>query len=216
MNVRILESRSAPAETARMLRAHQIRRVLPLTLVAILCGGLLLAPAQAGAFNPGAGGVFYACVKAKGKQKGTMRLVGAGKKCKHGQRKVTWSGTGITGAPGETGTSGGAGTPGSQGTTDSTLQPQIDTLTQQLTTVQSTLQSQIDALTGQVNTLTTTTTSLGLRLSSACTQLSALTGRSDALRTAIAGLGVNNALTLLGGALSIPALPAALGPYTCP
>jgi hypothetical protein len=195
-----------PIETGRIVSNHRSRHVVPAGLVAILACGLLLAPAQAGAaFNPGAGGVLYACVKVKGKHKGTMKLVGAKKKCKHGQRKLAWNVTGAAGTPGANGTSGGSGSPGSSGPTNSTLQSEIDTLTQKLTSLESTVTSLASTVTG----LQTTTTSL-------CTQLSTVTTQSDALRTVIAGLGVNNALTLLGGALSIPALPAALGPYTCP
>ena len=203
-----------------MLKGRRVHRGLPAALVAILACGLLLTPAQAGAaFNPGAGGVLYACVKVKGKHKGAMKLVGAHKKCKHGQRKLAWNVTGAAGAPGTNGTSGGSGTPGSSGTNDSTLQSQIDTLTQKLTSLESTVTSLAGTVTGLQSTvagLASTVTGLQTTSGSLCTQLSAVTAQSDALRTVIGGLALNGVLTGLGGVLTIPALPAALGTYTCP
>ena len=52
-------------------------------------------------------------------------------------------------------------------------------------------------------------------LDTVCDQLSAVTNQSNALRTVISGLGLNGVLTALGGLLQIPALPAALDPFSC-
>jgi hypothetical protein len=49
----------------------------------------------------------------------------------------------------------------------------------------------------------------------ACTQLSAFGSQVNEVATAVSSLTVNNALTLLGGLLGIPALPKARQPYTC-
>lgn len=49
-----------------------------------------------------------------------------------------------------------------------------------------------------------------------CTQLTAVTTQLNSLETALGGLGLNGILTGLGGALTIPPLPAPLTPFSCP
>jgi hypothetical protein len=88
----------------------------------------------------GQDGTIHACYRVKGKPKGSLRVVPSAKKrCRRGERKVTWSvaGTsGQTGASGQSGTSGqgGAGQAGQTGATGSSgteavLQSKIANLT---------------------------------------------------------------------------------------
>ena len=49
-----------------------------------------------------------------------------------------------------------------------------------------------------------------------CSQAQTLTTQSNLLGTAVGGLSLNGALTVLGGLLDIPALPASLPAFTCP
>jgi hypothetical protein len=49
-----------------------------------------------------------------------------------------------------------------------------------------------------------------------CSQAKSLTTQSNLLGTALGGLSLNGALTVLGGLLNIPVLPASLPAFTCP
>ncbi|HEV7771437.1 MAG TPA: hypothetical protein VGO66_12380 [Solirubrobacterales bacterium] len=60
----------------------------------------------------GKGGSIQACYKVKGKQKGAMRVVPTGKKCKKSERKLAWR---IAGIPGQTGSAGSGGAGGGSG-----------------------------------------------------------------------------------------------------
>jgi outer membrane murein-binding lipoprotein Lpp len=175
-----------------------------LIAVAVAATALLLPFASVGATDAAAAKKLHACVTKRGPDKGAMRFSRTGK-CHKGEKRLSW---GKKGKPGKTGPAGPAGQPGPQGpsgitdellATIATQQTEIDQLTTQLTTVTS----QLDALTSQLNGLAPTINAL-------CAQMDAVTAQSDALRTVISGLDV----TL--GVLTIPALPAALGSFSCP
>jgi hypothetical protein len=160
------------------------------------------APANAAAAPIGANGVINACYKAKGKGKGTVRVVPAGKKCKakKGEKPIAWSAAGAAGAPGPQGAQGPAGT----GTADllALIDEQIlriDLLEGLLTGVSN----------GDLEGLLAT-------MPDVCDQLSAVTGQTNALAAVIEGLGLNPVLEGLGGLLEIPTLPDPLDPFTCP
>jgi hypothetical protein len=79
---------------------------------------LLVGPAgTAGAAGPiGQDGTIHACYRVKGKPKGGLRVVPSAKKrCKHGERKVTWSVAGSAGQAGAGGQSTGNGQSGAGG-----------------------------------------------------------------------------------------------------
>jgi hypothetical protein len=184
--------------------------------------------AEARAAAPvGSDGLVHACYKTKGKGKGTIRVVKAGKQCKKkkGEKPLVW---------GVQGPSGSNGTPGTgSGVTHQNLfdllaliqnQGQlIDTLTGQL----DGLTDQLDALTGDVADLSgildgisnadlnAVIASLPI-LDSVCSQLSTVTGQANSLLTVLDGLGLNGVLTALGGLLQVPNLPDALDPFSCP
>ena len=86
-------------------------------------GGLILAAALAAAVAlaflinsvaTGADSRIHACV---GKKSGAVRIVAAGKRCKKGERRVTWQRVGPVGAPGTAGSDGATGPQGATGTT---------------------------------------------------------------------------------------------------
>jgi hypothetical protein len=56
-----------------------------------------------------------ACALKAGKHRGSMRLIPAGKKCKHGERRIVWNVLGPPGPQGAAGTAGSQGEKGSQG-----------------------------------------------------------------------------------------------------
>ncbi|HEX2128757.1 MAG TPA: hypothetical protein VHF58_06025 [Solirubrobacterales bacterium] len=175
------------------------RRALSAAAVLFALIALALAARPAAAAPIGSDGVVHACYKAKGKPKGALRVVKAGKPCKakKGEKPIAWT---IFGAPGATGAQGATGETATGGATKQDLLTLLGLIQQQSTMIDQ-LTSQLDGLTGQ--------------LGSICDQLSLVTGQSNALRTVIGGLGLNGVLTTLGGLLQIPALPAALDPFSC-
>jgi hypothetical protein len=208
-------------------RVHT-RKSASLVLLLALCAFALLTSAPASAAGIVANdGKIHACYKAKGKGKGTVRLVRSAKvKCPKKWKKASWyaSGqagpqgdSGAPGNPGETGTNGGSGLPGTTGTV--TVKALQDKVTELLTKVQSleTILRGIDntqlkeaiAAVANVKALESTVATL-------CTQSSTLTNQANALESALGGLSLNTALTTLGGVLNVPALPGPLSSFSCP
>lgn len=112
-------------------------------LVSALAAAMLLVglcSTSLAATPVGKDGTIHACYKVKGKPKGTLRVVGAQKRCKRGERKVVWNATGSSGAGGANGqggangASGGSGQSGSNGTsgTEAVLKSQIASLSVKL------------------------------------------------------------------------------------
>lgn len=178
--------------------------IVLLTAGALLLG--LFAESAPAAQMVGSDGQVYACYKAKGKRKGSVRLVSKNARCKRGERKTTWSATGPAGpqgqrgAAGSTGAAGGAGGSGAGGTVG--LESQVVDLTLKLEALEGILKGVtnaelLDSLT-DVNAL--------------CTQATKLTTQVGALGTVIGGLGLEG---VLGGLLKIPALPVALPAFDC-
>jgi hypothetical protein len=82
-------------------------RLATIAAVTMLAVGLMLTSATASAGPLVKNGRIHACYKAKGKAKGTVRLVRSAKvRCPRGWKKVAWSASGQAGAPGETGSGG--------------------------------------------------------------------------------------------------------------
>jgi hypothetical protein len=221
-------------------------RISPMLLA--LAGLLSIAFTSTALAAPAVGknGQVNACYRVKGKAKGAMRVVPAGKKCKKGERKLAWSVTGPPGVQGATGGQGAQGSPGSNGTTGATgapgtgavaLETKVASLTLQVESLEGLLDGVETGLSGVTSNVTGLTanvkgvegvlegvTNTGLteavkaapRVGALCGQATALTSQSNLLGTALGGLSLNGALTVLGGLLNIPAVPAALPAFTCP
>jgi hypothetical protein len=205
-------------------RVHT-RKSASLLLLLALCAFVLFTSTPASAAGIVAkDGKIHACYKAKGKGKGTLRLVRSAKvKCPKRWKKVSWYASGQAGPqgkagapgnPGETGTNGGSGLPGTTGTV--TVKGLEDKLTELLTKVQSleTILKGIDnaqlkeAIAGIAKT-----EALEAAVGSLCTQASALTSKSGELGTALGGLStVLDPLTVM----LLPSIPTALDPFSCP
>jgi hypothetical protein len=205
-------------------RVHT-RRSAPLLLLLALCAFILFTSSPASAAGIVAkDGKIHACYKAKGKGKGTLRVVRSAKaKCPKKWKKAAWYANGqpgpqgkagAPGAPGETGTNGGSGLPGTTGTV--TVKGLEDKVTELLTKVQSleTILKGIDnaqlkeAIAGIAKTA-----ALEAAVGSLCAQTDALTDKSGELGTALGGLStVLDTLTLL----ALPGIPTALPPFSCP
>ena len=190
------------------------------TCVLALAAIMLVVPLGAGAAKIGTGGTINACYKAKGKPKGALRVVAPGKACKRkrGERPLSWAV-----APAATGTVSNEDVYALL-TYIQQQQSEIETLTSQLETVEGILggvtNGELSGVISKLQGITGTDLQGAIDsvpvVASLCSQVSAVTTRVDALRTVISGLGLNGVLTGLGGVLNIPALPVALGAYTCP
>jgi len=134
-------------------------------------------------------GKIHACYRVKGKPKGAMRVVrSTHSRCRRGERKVSWA---ISGGA-QSASAGAAGKDGAAASSD-----------------ESNLKAQVEALSLRVQTLEGT-------LQKTCEQSEALTEQVNLLAEVVEGLGLNGALTGIGGLLMIPALPEPLAPFTCP
>ena len=179
---------------------------MPLTL--LLLFGLMVFSSGASAASPIAkDGKIHACYKAKGKGKGTLRLVRNGKvRCPKKWKKVAWyaNGAGMgtpIGAPGPTGPigpQGAQGEKGSPGTAGNVVVEGLEEKVKELLTRIEGLEDLIPAV------------------QSLCTQAETLTDQVNAVETAVSGLGLNAVLTTLGGILEIPTLPGSLPSFSCP
>jgi hypothetical protein len=192
-----------------------------LVLVCVFCtqAGANAASTQ----HFGKNGVVYACYKAKGKNRGALRVVGRPAACRklRGWRRMSWhsdgsaratgdtGGSGTAGAPGapvagQRGSAGPAGTEGSQGAPGEVEKSLIETVQTQTT--------QIQGLSEEVTNLTGELTSLEATVQSTCAQLTALTDQSDELVEGVAGISLSG---VVGGLLEVPPLPEPLGSFEC-
>src|SRR5689334_16450014 len=98
-----------------------IRARCPLSVVLLTALGVMAFASTAPAASPIAkDGRIHACYKAKGKGKGTLRLVRNGKvRCPKKWKKVSWQANGATvaGQPGPAGETGATGPQGDRGLT---------------------------------------------------------------------------------------------------
>jgi hypothetical protein len=186
--------------------------------LALLCGlGVLLIGASASSAGIVAkDGKIHACYKAKGKGKGTLRVVRNGKvRCPKRWKKVAWNANGPAGSQGEAGnpgstgeagSNGGAGLPGTTGTV--TVKALEDKVAELLSKVQS-LEAILKGIDNQQLQEAIAAVPVVGQL---CTQSKALTEKSGELGTALEGLGtVLDTLT----AMALPTIPTALPPFEC-
>jgi hypothetical protein len=187
-----------------------------LALLGVL-GALLIAAPASGASLIAKDGKIHACYKAKGKGKGTLRVVRSAKvKCPKRWKKVAWNAAGPAGPQGEAGAPGGTGQPGSAGGTGlpgtpatATVQQLEDKVTELLTKVQS-LESVLKGINNQQ--LKDAIAAVPV-VDALCGQAKSLNEQSTALGTALGGLTtVVDTLTVMG----LPSVPTALPPFECP
>lgn len=202
-----------------------------LMLLLALCAFILFTSSPASAAGIVAkDGKIHACYKAKGKGKGTLRVVRSAKaKCPKKWKKVAWYAKGpITtqpaaigpagpqGPPGATGPQGEKGETGAPGRNENLV---INELEDKVTELLGKVQSLETILNGISNTQLkeaiagiAKTEALEAAVGSLCTQATALTEKSGELGTALSGLK-----TVLGtlAVVAVP-IPTALSPYSCP
>lgn len=195
-----------------------IRARTPLTLILLALAGMLLWSSSAGAAPfVSKDGKIHACLKAKGKGKGTLRVVRNGKvRCPKKWRKVSWNAAGQAGPQGQPGAAGAPGATGQQGerglsgTAGNVVVTELeDKVTELLTKVES-LET---ILAGVTNTDLKEAIAAVPAVDALCTQADALTDQTTALGTSLSGLStIVDTLTVLG----LPSIPTALPPFECP
>jgi len=201
-------------------------------LLLALCAFVLFTSAPASAAGIVAkDGKIHACYKAKGKGKGTLRVVRSAKaKCPKKWKKVAWYAKGpVAAVPGPPGPQGPTGANGSQGERGEAGPQGLPGRNENL--VLNELEDKVTELLGKVQSLETIlnglnntqlkeaiagiakTEALETTVGSLCTQASALTSKSGELGTALGGLStVLDTLTVM----MLPSIPTALDPYSCP
>jgi hypothetical protein len=204
---------------------HLSRPQLLGALCAAACLSLTLGAASADAASVvGSDGTISGCYVKKGKRKGALRVVPAKKRCKKGERRVSWHAQGQAGQ---------TGAPGGSGTVTTNHESRISQLETQITDLQSQLAQLQSILAGVTNTdlldaisnaakldgisaqnLSDTVASLA-SVDSLCTEMGTVVGQVNALRTVISGISLTGIIPA-GLLLTIPSLPSALSPYTCP
>lgn len=195
----------------------------------MLCAFVLFTSSPASAASIVAkDGRIHACYKAKGKGKGTLRVVRSAKaKCPKRWKKVSWyasgpagprGASGNNGAPGETGTNGSNGTAGTPAT--ATVVKQLEGKVTELLNKVASLETILNGVSNQqlkeAIASIADVKALEAAVGSLCSQSSMLTSQLNSVESALGGLKLNAALTTLGGLLEVPTLPGPLSSFSCP
>lgn len=170
-------------------------------------------------------GKIHACYKAKGKGKGTLRVVRSAKvKCPKKWKKVSWYASGPAGPQGASGSPGGHGETGTNGSNGLPGTPATATVVKGLENKVTELLSKVQSLESILNGIDNQqlkeaivgiakTEALEAAVGSLCTQASALTSKSGELGSALGGLStVLKTLTVV----ALPSIPTSLAPFSCP
>jgi hypothetical protein len=163
-------------------------------------------------------GKIHACYKAKGKGKGTLRVVRSAKaKCPKKWRKVAWGAAALPGPRGETGAIGATGEKGEKGTAGVVVVEELESKVGELLTRVESLEAILKGVTNaelkEAIAAVANVAALEATVTSLCAQTSTLTDQVNAVEEALGGLSLN---TLLAVVLEIPPLPGALPSYSCP
>jgi hypothetical protein len=161
----------------------------------------------------GKDGKIYACYRVGGgKAKGTVRLIRKRMHCRRGERKVSWSVRGPSGAAGQNGQTGSAGQNGQSGSTgtsnNATLESKVTELSDRLKTLEG-------VLSGVTNVQLQEAIGTVSDVNALCGQATALTSQVNAVGSALEGIGLGGIIPV-GLELLVPTLPAALPSFSCP
>ncbi len=169
----------------------------------------------------GKNGLIHACYKAKGKGKGTVRLVRSAKaRCPRGWKKAAWSAAGPTGAgeqgtPGESGSGGESGQGGGKGDPGAlTTGTKVASLETKVTELLSQVKSLEAILAGVTNAGLKEAIGKVPAVTALCGQTKQLNEQSSGLAGSLGAL--NTVLGTLIPLFSPVALPPALPAFACP
>jgi len=182
-----------------------------LALLGALAALVLTSASASGASLVAKDGKIHACYKAKGKGKGTLRVVRSAKvKCPKRWKKTAWyaqAPAGPAAAVGPAGPTGPQGEKGSPGTAGNVVVEGLEGKVTELLEKVESLEAILKGVTnGELLAAIADTKAL-------CTQVSTLTDQLNLVEEALGGLSLN---TLLAVALEIPLLPGALPSFSCP
>lgn len=173
------------------------------------------AAASLGARN----GKIHACYKAKGRAKGTLRLVRSAKvRCPRGWKKVAWSARGSSAGGGENGAAGEPGQPGSEGGGTGTngmagVNGKVSSLESKVSELLTKLKSLESILAGVTNANLKEAIGTVPVVATLCAQTSKLTDQTTALGSAMGAM--NTAIKTALALFSPPSLPVALPSFSC-
>jgi hypothetical protein len=183
---------------------------ISIRLLAVSCalaGALLLSGIAAGDANAagvvGPTGQVSSCYVKKGKAKGTLRVVPPGHRCRKGEKPLFWNAQGQSGS---TGAQGGSGSPG---------QTDTSSLTTQLTQLQDRVTQLEGVLTGLTNVDLLGAVGSVADVNALCSQVPTVVTQLNSVRTVLSGLSLSGIIPL-GLGLTVPSIPSALSPFTCP
>jgi hypothetical protein len=186
-----------------------------LALLGVL-GALLLGSASAsGAPLVAKDGKIHACYKAKGKGKGTLRVVRSAKvRCPKKWKKVAWYAAGQPGPRGEAGPAGATGPSGDRGLPGTAGNVVVEQLEDKVSELLTKVQSLEAVLKGITNTDLKNAIALGPVVTSLCVQGEELTDQTTALGSTLGSLNTVLGTLLVG--FSPVTVPTALPPFSCP
>ncbi|HEY6730473.1 MAG TPA: hypothetical protein VI039_05555 [Solirubrobacterales bacterium] len=187
---------------------------MPLLILALL--GFLAFSATASAAPPVArDGKIYACYKAKGKGKGTLRLVRNGKvRCQRKWKKVSWYARGVSGAPVLVAPVGPKGDPGPQGEQGTAGNVVVTALEGKVSELLTRVQSLEGVLSGVTNGDLLNAVDVVPLVANICERTEALTDQTTALGSTLGSLNTLLNTLLLG--FSPVQVPTALTEFNCP
>lgn len=192
---------------------------MPLLILALL--GFFAFSATASAAPPVArDGKIYACYKAKGKDKGTLRLVRNGKvRCQRQWKKVSWyasgvSGPGVIAPPGPAGTKGDTGSQGEKGVPGTAGNVVVTALEDKVTELLTKVESLEAVLSGVTNAELLNAIGTVPAVGALCEQAEDLTDQTTAIGTTLGSLNTLLDTLLLG--FSPIEVPTALPDFSCP
>lgn len=199
-----------------------IRARFPMLLLPLALLGFLVFGATASAAPPVAkDGKIYACYKAKGKGKGTLRLVRSGKaRCPRKWKKVSWyanggpGSPGVVAPPGPAGPKGDAGPQGEKGAPGTAGNVVVESLEDKVTELLTKVESLEGILNGVTNTDLLGAIDAVPAVGALCEQAEDLTDQSTALGSTLSSLNTVLSPLLLG--FSPVSVPTALPSFSCP
>lgn len=165
----------------------------------------------------GKDGRIHACYKAKGKAKGTLRVVRSARaRCPRGWKKAAWNAGGGPGAAGENGGNG-VGEPGSAGGNGANgtagTNAKVSSLESKVSELLTKLKSLESILAGVTNTQLKEAIGNVPVVATLCGEAKKLNEQSNGLGTALSAVNtILDPLTLL----PLPVIPAALPAFQCP
>jgi hypothetical protein len=193
------------------------KRSLVFVSVLVLLSVLVIAASASAASPVAKDGKIHACYKAKGKGKGTLRLVRNGKvRCPRKWKKVAWyaAAPGSTTVPGAQGPQGDPGPEGKQGVPGVEGNVVVKELEDKVTELLTKVKSLEAILQGVTNAELLNAIGLAPVVGALCEQTEDLNGQTTALGSTLSSL--NTVLGPLLPLFSPVSVPTALPPFSCP